>query len=124
MALILIADDNIAIASVLKDYLTSRGHQVATVHDGMSVSLKAQEIHPHLIIMDIQMPGTYGTTAYKTLEAAGVAQRTPVIFVTSVILEKARMIVPETPLTRLMGKPIDLARLEATIAELTAARPA
>ena len=64
------------------------------------------------------MPGAYGTTAYRTLESAGIAGKTPIIFMTSVNLEQARKIVPATPMTRLMAKPVDLPTLEAAVAEM------
>lgn len=120
MPLIMIADDDAAILSVLKDFLESRGHQVVTVADGVAASLKAQEWKPALIISDIMMPGAYGTTAYKSLENAGVVPKTPVVFITSVELEKARKVVPENPKTRLLPKPIDLSKLDAAVAELLA----
>jgi CheY-like chemotaxis protein len=118
MALIMIADDDSAVLSVLKDFLESRGHQVVTVADGVAASLKAQDWKPALIISDIMMPGAYGTTAYKSLENAGVVPKTPVIFITSVEMDKARKVVPDNPKTRLLSKPVDLAKLDAAVADL------
>jgi len=120
MALIMIADDDVALATILKDFLRSLTHQVVIVHDGIAASIKAQEWRPQLIVMDILMPGVYGTSAYNSLESAGIAKTTPFIFITSVPLEKARAIVPDTPRTRLLPKPIDFAKLEAAVAELLA----
>lgn len=123
MALIMIADDDVTFVNVLKLYLEARGHQVVAVHDGTSASLKAQEWKPHLIIMDIQMPGGYGTTAYRSLENAGVARTTPFIFVSAAPAEKAEKVVPATPKTRFLPKPLDYPKLEAALKELLPSRP-
>lgn len=118
MARILVADDSVPVALLVSEFLRSRGHQVAVVHDGVAASVQGQDLQPDLIIMDIQMPGAYGTSAYRTLEAAGVTARTPIIFMTSVNLDQARKIVPATALTRLLAKPVDLPMLEAAVAEM------
>jgi len=120
MALIMIADDDVVLTTLLKDFLQSRAHQVMVVNDGIAASMKAQDWRPQLIVMDILMPGVYGTSAYKTLESAGIAKTTPFIFITSVPLEHARAIVPRTPRTRLLPKPLDFTKLEAAVAELLA----
>lgn len=120
MALIMVADDDVAVVSVLTDFLESRGHQVVSVNDGTAASLKAQEWKPALIISDIIMPGVYGTSAYKSLENAGVVPRTPVLFITSVELEKARKIVPDNPRVRLLPKPLEWGAVEAAVKELLA----
>ncbi|MBI4349157.1 MAG: response regulator [Elusimicrobia bacterium] len=118
MARILVADDSVPIALLVAEYLRSRGHQVAVVHDGVAATVQGQDLQPDLIIMDIQMPGAYGTTAYKSLESAGVTAKVPILFMTSVNLEQARKVVPVTPLTRLLAKPIDLPALETAVAEM------
>ena len=118
MALIMIADDDVALAGVLKDFLEARTHQVVMVHEGVSASVKAQEWKPHLIIMDILMPGVYGTSAYKSLEEAGVAKRTPFIFIISLPLEKVKPLLPDNPRSRLYPKPIDFAQFEKAVSEL------
>ena len=118
MALIMIADDDATFVNVVKLYLEARGHQVVSVSDGTNASIKAQDWKPHLIVMDIQMPGGYGTTAYRSLEMAGITATTPIIFVSAVPAEKAAKVLPSTPKTRFFTKPLDLPKLEAAIKEL------
>ncbi|MFC1679343.1 response regulator [Elusimicrobiota bacterium] len=118
MALIMVADDDPAFLALITEHLKSRGHQVVTVEDGVSAAEKAQDWKPHLILMDIMMPGVYGTSAYKSLESSGITRKTPVIFVTAVAVEKATKVVPEGPMTRLLLKPVDLQALDRLIGEL------
>ncbi|HBL16849.1 MAG: hypothetical protein A2X36_17165 [Elusimicrobia bacterium GWA2_69_24] len=118
MALIMIAEDDEHLTRILKDFLRSRGHQVFSVADGVNASIRAQEWKPQLIIMDIMMPGAYGTSAFRSMEAAGVTRTTPVIFLTALPREKAAQIVPATATTRLLLKPLSLQDLAAVMAEL------
>jgi CheY-like chemotaxis protein len=122
MALIMVADDDVALTEVLKDFLQSLTHQVVVVHDGTGATLKAQEWKPHLIIMDIMMPGVYGTSAYKALDQAGVAAKVPFIFITSLAPEKVKPLLPQNATTRFLPKPIDFGALETAVNELLAAK--
>jgi CheY-like chemotaxis protein len=118
MALIMVADDEPSIVSLLKDFLQSRGYQVLPVEDGMQVAEKAQLFHPVLIVCDIQMPNVYGTTSYHVLQKEPSTAKIPVIFITGVPEEAARKLVPKDPKVRLLRKPLDLKSLEAAIQEL------
>lgn len=118
MARILVADDDAAFLGMLTDRLQSRGHQVIPVSDGMQVAEKAQELHPDLLVLDIQMPNSYGTTAHSVLRDRPRTADLPVIFVTGVPLENAKKIVPDLPNVRLVGKPVDFAGLLALVEEL------
>lgn len=120
MALILLAEDDPAAADLIREFLGFKGHMVELVGEGVALSLRAQELRPALIISDIMMPGAYGTTAYKSLESAGVVPRIPVLFVSSVDEARAAKVVPQIPRVRFMSKPLDLGRFAAVIAELLA----
>lgn len=106
MALIMLADDTPDIIALLTDILQSRGHQVVSVSDGVQMIEKAKNWRPHLIIADLMMPGAYGSAAYKCLQDDPLTERIPVIFLTAVPEHQARRVVPESPKTRLLFKPI------------------
>ena len=118
MALIMLADDDKAFCDAVKEYLTSRGHQVVVVHDGAAAALKAQEWRPQLIIMDIQMPGGYGTSAYQVLEREGVTKMTRVIFASGHSLEVVRKLLPADGKSPFLSKPIDFKKLDELITAL------
>lgn len=123
MALIMVADDVPDIVMLLKDILESRGHQVVSVADGVQMIEKAKSWKPHLIIADLMMPGTYGSAAYKTLQEDPVTAKIPVVFLTAVEASRARKVVPESPKTRLLFKPIDPLLLLAAVQEMLPAAP-
>lgn len=124
MALIMIADDTPDIIELLKDILESRGHQVVAVTDGVQMIEKAKTWRPHLIIADLMMPGAYGSAAYKSLQDDPTTVSIPVIFLTAVPEQQARRIVPESPKTKLLFKPIMLLPLLQAVASMLPAAAA
>jgi CheY-like chemotaxis protein len=115
VALIMVADDDESVASLLQDLLRSLGHQVVRVADGVAMVEKAKTWRPHLIIADITMPGAYGTAAYKCLRDEPAAAEIPVLFLTGVSPAAAAKLVPSGPRTRLLHKPVDISALTAAI---------
>ncbi len=118
IAQILLADDNPDITSVLDSYLSGKGHRVIVVDDGFQLSQKAAEHRPHLIITDVQMPSAYGSSAYQVLQKDAGTKNIPVIFMSGHAHDKLAPILPKTPRTRFIQKPIDFGRLDVMIAEL------
>ncbi len=69
--LILLADDQEAIASVLGNYLQDLGYRVEKAIDGMEVVRLAQQLHPSLILMDLRMPLLSGIDALRQIRQTG-----------------------------------------------------
>ncbi len=61
--LILIADDDPGFQEIITSKLKRSGFLVAEAHDGAEAVEKAVNLHPDLILMDINMPGETGTEA-------------------------------------------------------------
>lgn len=64
---ILIVDDDIQLASLLREYLQTEGLQVSLAHDGEAGVKMALDAQPDLVVMDVMMPGTDGITALRQL---------------------------------------------------------
>lgn len=118
MALILVAEDTPEVASLVKDILESRGHQVAEASDGVAMIEKAKSLAPKLIVSDIMMPGAYGSSAYKSLQDDPHTKDIPVLFLTGVNETAAAKVVPGGPKVRLLFKPLDIAKFLAAVTEL------
>lgn len=116
--LVMVADDDAAFAGMLNDFLSMKGYQVVVVPDGMQAGVKAGQLKPRLIVMDIQMPGAYGTAAYTTLLRDPSTASIPIIFCTGVPLDKAEAIVPKGKHIRLLSKTAGLVTIENTMKEL------
>lgn len=64
---ILIVDDEAPLRTSLKAYLEQEGYTVATAEDGISALNVARTFSPHLIILDIMLPGMNGLDVLRSL---------------------------------------------------------
>ena len=67
----LIVDDNASFRRRLKEFLASEPdiEVIGEAADGQAAILKARELQPDLVLMDVRMPGTNGITATRQLKA-------------------------------------------------------
>ncbi len=79
--LVLVAEDEAAIADLQRLYLTREGFSVQVESDGRSALAAARRQHPVAIILDIGLPEMDGTEVCRALRADG--DWTPVLFVTA-----------------------------------------
>ena len=89
---VLIAEDEALIRLDLKEMLEEEGYSVvAEVGDGQQAVDRAKELHPDLVILDIQMPVLDGLSAAEQIASARMA---PVIVLTAFsqreLVERAR----------------------------------
>jgi len=75
---VLIADDERDEVTTLAILLTQEGHQVREVYDGDAVLAHARDFAPHVVLMDIGMPGMSGFQVARTLQAE-YGERCPVM---------------------------------------------
>jgi len=81
MQRILVVDDDPAITSVLKRGLSYEGFAVDTAASGTEALATARERDPHLVILDIMMPGLDGLEVLRRLRAAD--PRLPILLLTA-----------------------------------------
>ena len=63
---ILVADDEINVAKVLKDRFTHWGYEVEIALDGEQTLKKVASFKPHLIVLDVRMPKVNGIEVMET----------------------------------------------------------
>ena len=85
--LVLIADDERNAVALLTHILERDGFAVESARDGESALQKAKELHPDLILMDVQMPHMNGFEVTQHLREDPETARIPVIFVTAAARE-------------------------------------
>lgn len=68
---ILVVDDDPNIVDILRRGLTYEGYAVDTASDGSEALVKARQVEPDLVILDIMMPGVDGMEVSKRLRQAG-----------------------------------------------------
>lgn len=82
--MILVADDEAAIAEMVATILRDEGYDVYCVSDGESVLLAIQIEAPDLLIMDNTMPVMTGIEVLRALRAHGFQQ--PIIIMSALAL--------------------------------------
>ncbi len=82
MIRILAVDDEIEICAFLKLYLTKKGYEVFTAHNGEDAVKIVKEERPHVVLLDIMMPGMNGIETLKQIKEAD--KEVGVIMITAV----------------------------------------
>jgi len=116
---ILVAEDNEVNQMVITAMLKQLGHTADVASDGEQALSWAQDKRYDLILMDIQMPTMDGVTAAARLRAlGGWPARVPIIALTANAMIEDRDSYLAAGMDGYVSKPINLAELRATIAEV------
>ncbi len=118
IAKILIVDDDPSIRLLIGNFLRGKSHQVIEATDGAQGFQTAEHEMPHLIIMDIVMPGLYGSTAAQKLHEYWRTSKIPIIILSAYSDEPVRALLKENGNIRFMKKPFDLKSLYQLVEEM------
>ena len=86
MKRILVVDDEIHVVRLLQKYLASKEYEVYTATSGLDAIQKAKDMMPHIVLLDIIMPGMGGIDTLKEIKK--INPKIAVIMVTAVIDEE------------------------------------
>ncbi|WP_165228599.1 PAS domain S-box protein [Aquisphaera insulae] len=118
---VLIVDDDQAGVRALRDYLEVKGYAVEQAADGEAGIARARSRSPHLILMDIQMPGLDGLEAIRRLRLSPGLQDVPIIALTALAMQGDRERALKAGATDYLSKPVRLSVLQRRIHDLLAA---
>ena len=116
--LILIVEDNPKNLKLVRDTLQVKGYQTIETETGEEGVRLAQERHPALVLMDIQLPGISGIEALQQLRADPVTRPIPVVAVTASVMAQERQKVMAAGFDGFQGKPISVRELLDTIRQI------
>ncbi len=116
--IILLAEDNAANVLTIGDYLENYGYQVVVAHDGLEALDKAEQAHPDIILMDIQMPVMDGLESMRRLRANPRFASTPIIALTAIAMPGDRERCLKAGANEYMSKPASLKKLVTSIKQL------
>jgi DNA-binding response OmpR family regulator len=115
--LVLVVEDEPAIADLVRLYLARDGYGVQVEQDGLAGLAAARRLRPVACVLDIALPGMAGTEICRQLRAAG--DWTPVIFLTARDDEVDRIVGLELGADDYVTKPFSprelVARLRAVL---------
>jgi|RhiMetdeSRZDD1v2_1073273.scaffolds.fasta_scaffold683469_1 DNA-binding response OmpR family regulator len=88
MAHILVADDDLPIATIVATKLKLEGHEVSVVENGHAALEAVKSSRPDLCILDVMMPGMDGFQVLVALRARPDFASVPVVMLTALGEEK------------------------------------
>ena len=119
---VLVADDELAILSVVAYKLRNAGLGVITANDGRQALELARSEVPDLVIIDYEMPGLNGLEVCLQLRAeAGTAQM-PIIMLTAREMDIAEADVKRARISLVMSKPFSPREVLANAEELLSSK--
>ena len=116
--LILLAEDNEANIETIGGYLEDKGYQMHYARNGALAVQLAHELHPSLILMDIQMPVMDGLTAIREIRTEAAFTRIPIVALTALAMPGDRERCIAAGATDYMSKPVSLKALAAQVERL------
>jgi two-component system cell cycle response regulator DivK len=123
MATVLVIEDNPANMTLAVFLLESAGHIVLRATDAEAGLTLARDQQPHLILMDIQLPGMDGLQATLLLKGDDATRAIPVIALTALAMKGDEERIRAAGCDGYIAKPMAYKEFLATIAAQLAARP-
>lgn len=113
---ILLVEDEVFLAEIVRDYLLDVGYLVEMAHTGIGVVDRVRTSKPDLILLDLMLPGVDGLTICKEVRTFSDV---PVIMLTAKITELDRLLGYDIGADDYICKPVSaqeiLARVKAVL---------
>jgi DNA-binding response OmpR family regulator len=110
---ILVIDDDARLRDLLVRYLTEQGFQVQAVADAKELDKRLQRDPPHLLVLDLMLPGEDGLAVCRRLRGAG--ESVPIIMLTAKGEDVDRIVGLEMGADDYLPKPFNPRELVARI---------
>lgn len=120
MSKILIVDDDVDLAELVKTKLTKEGHQAFVINTGHGAFEYAKQIKPSICLLDIMLPGITGYQICRKIRKDPELYRTAVLMLTALGEEPEIIHGMEQGADDYLVKPFKLERLMDKIASLNA----
>ena len=119
---ILLVDDEVGFAELLRDLLVMDNYEVEVANDGQEGLDKIPSFNPDVIISDIVMPRLSGFEMFKKIKATPATAQIPFLFITGFqddrVLAEARKI----GVFGILRKPVDIEQIENRLNDLLASK--
>ncbi|MGA2158181.1 MAG: response regulator transcription factor [Dehalococcoidia bacterium] len=112
---ILVVDDDPKTVELVKLYLERDGYSVVVAYDGLSALRVFREEQPHLVILDLMLPGIDGVEICRMLRAES---EVPIIMLTARTQDRDKMVGLDTGADDYVTKPFSPGELAARVRAL------
>lgn len=117
-ARVLVVDDEPAVAELLRRLLVKEGYEVNVAGDGDAALAGVVQYHPHVVLLDVNMPGPTGIEVCYRIKNNPATRLTPVIMVTGMSDREKRLESLEAGADDFLGKPVDTQELLVRVRSL------
>jgi len=121
--LILIVEDNDKNRKLMRDVLQFKGYRLAEAETGEEGVRLARDLHPDLILMDIQLPGIDGITAFRQIRDNPATATIPAIAVTASAMTQDRKTIMAAGFEGYQSKPLNVKAFLEAVRETLDASP-
>jgi CheY-like chemotaxis protein len=115
---VLVVDDNRDAAESLAMLLRTAGAEVQVAHDGPTALSEFERSEPHVVLLDIGMPGMDGCEVARRLREVSRRDRVALVALTGWGQDEDRRRVREAGFDHHLVKPVDLASLQSLLTSL------
>ena len=119
---VLVADDEPSTLALVSGHLRTRGYKVIEATDGDQAWELAYEHLPHVVVLDVMMPGMSGWEVCRKIREAVSLAHTGVVMLTGIGENLNEMTSPLYGADAYIDKPFDFRELDAKIRETLASR--
>ena len=120
---ILVVDDNLDNAEIIRSYLEIRGYPITVATNGEEALALFETVRPALVLLDVMMPGRDGWEVCRIMKAHPELGKTVrIIMVTALNELEDKREALQTGADDYVAKPFDLATLAATVQRNLAAQ--
>ncbi|HAT72789.1 MAG TPA: hypothetical protein DCS63_08235 [Elusimicrobia bacterium] len=122
MSQMLIVDDNVEFRTMVCDYFTDLGFTVQIAENGREGLVKAKQIKPDIILLDVMMPEVGGIEVIRQLQAEEETREIPVLIITGSFFDKnmSDLFKQEPNCREFMSKTVELSYLQKKVEALVA----
>jgi len=112
---VLVVDDNVDAAESTAAFLRLEGHEVKAVHDGLQALASLKVFDPHVVVLDIGLPGLDGYAVARQLRARGDTSHVLLIALTGYGQKEDRARAADAGFDYHYVKPADPREIQAAI---------
>jgi PAS domain S-box-containing protein len=105
---ILLVEDTEEVVMVVRDFLEFAGFRVEIAKNGIDGIIHAKNVHPDLILMDVQMPDMDGFESTRRLRMEAGFEHTPIIALTALAMSGDRERCLAAGMDEYISKPVNL----------------